>query len=172
MVPAAPTAAFPGVKLLHIPLIVRYLTKLVGASTSFIFLMSQKLSGLVTGTRQFSRVLPKLRRDCSLARPNEKIVMYHPSNQCVTIRTSHTSCSYFEAKTRPTVTDRALRAHCFDFWRVHIGHYCVKSVRSRSYSGPHFSHIFPHSDWIRRDTEYLSVFCPNAGKMREKCGPE
>ena len=24
--------------------------------------------------------------------------------------------------------------------------------------------IFPHSDRIRRDTEYLSVFCPNAGK--------
>ena len=28
--------------------------------------------------------------------------------------------------------------------------------------------IFPHSDWIRRDTEYLSVFGPNAGKY----GPE
>ena len=24
--------------------------------------------------------------------------------------------------------------------------------------------IFPHSDWIRRDTSYLSVFSPNAGK--------
>ena len=24
--------------------------------------------------------------------------------------------------------------------------------------------IFPHSDWIRRDMEYLSVFSPNAGK--------
>ena len=24
--------------------------------------------------------------------------------------------------------------------------------------------IFPHSDWIRRDTEYLSAFSPNAGK--------
>ena len=24
--------------------------------------------------------------------------------------------------------------------------------------------IFPHSGWIRRDTEYLSVFSPNAGK--------
>ena len=24
--------------------------------------------------------------------------------------------------------------------------------------------IFPHSDWIRRDTEYLSVFKPNMGK--------
>ena len=28
--------------------------------------------------------------------------------------------------------------------------------------------IFPHSDWIRRDTEYLSAFSPNEGK----CGPE
>ena len=24
--------------------------------------------------------------------------------------------------------------------------------------------IFPHSDWIRRDASYLSVFSPNAGK--------
>ena len=28
--------------------------------------------------------------------------------------------------------------------------------------------ISPHTDWIRRDTEYLSVFSPNAGKY----GPE
>ena len=42
--------------------------------------------------------------------------------------------------------------------------HCVKSVRIRSYSGLHFSRIFPHSNWIRRDTEYLSVFSPNAGK--------
>ena len=28
--------------------------------------------------------------------------------------------------------------------------------------------IFPHSDWIRRDTKYLSVLTPNAGKY----GPE
>ena len=26
--------------------------------------------------------------------------------------------------------------------------------------------IFPHLDWIRRDTPYLSVFSPNAGKYR------
>ena len=47
--------------------------------------------------------------------------------------------------------------------------HCVKSVHIRSFSGPHFSLIFPHSDWIRRDTdygvsEYLSLFSPNAGK--------
>ena len=41
---------------------------------------------------------------------------------------------------------------------------CVKSVRIESYSGAQFSHIFPHSDWIRRDT-YLSVFSRTA----EKC---
>ena len=28
--------------------------------------------------------------------------------------------------------------------------------------------IFPHSDWIGRDTKHLSVFSPNAGKY----GPE
>ena len=28
--------------------------------------------------------------------------------------------------------------------------------------------IFPHSDWIRRDTKYLSVLSPNKGKY----GPE
>ena len=28
--------------------------------------------------------------------------------------------------------------------------------------------IFPHSDWIRRDTEYISVVSPNVAK----CGPE
>ena len=46
--------------------------------------------------------------------------------------------------------------------------HCVKSVRIRSYSGPYFPRIFPHSKWIRIDTEYLSVFSPNAGK----CGTE
>ena len=42
--------------------------------------------------------------------------------------------------------------------------HCVKSVCTGSYSGPHFSRIFPHWDWIRKDTEYLSIFSPNAGK--------
>ena len=44
--------------------------------------------------------------------------------------------------------------------------HCVKIVRIRRYSGPHFSCIFPHSDWIPRDTEYLSIFSLNA----RKCG--
>ena len=38
----------------------------------------------------------------------------------------------------------------------------VKSVHIRRYSGPHFL----HSDWIRRNTPYLSVFTPNVGKCR------
>ena len=40
----------------------------------------------------------------------------------------------------------------------------AQSVCIRSYSGPYFSRIFPHSDGIRKDTPYLSVFDPNAGK--------
>ena len=36
----------------------------------------------------------------------------------------------------------------------------VKSVRIRSFP----VRIFPHPDWKRIDTEYLSVFSPNAGK--------
>ena len=43
-------------------------------------------------------------------------------------------------------------------WLIH----CTKSVRIWSF----LVRIFPHSDWRRRDTKYLSVFCPNAGKYR------
>ena len=49
-------------------------------------------------------------------------------------------------------------------------HHCAKRVRIRSYSGPHFSRTFPHSDWIRRDTEYLSIFTSNAGKSWKNAG--
>ena len=49
------------------------------------------------------------------------------------------------------------------FFRIISGLHFVKRVRIRSYFDLHFSRIFPHSDWIRRDT-YLSVFSPNAGK--------
>ena len=41
---------------------------------------------------------------------------------------------------------------------------CMKSVRIRSF----LVHIFPHSDWIRGDTSYLSAFSQNAGEY----GPE
>ena len=49
--------------------------------------------------------------------------------------------------------------------------HCIKSIRIRIYSGLHFFRIFPYSDWIRRDTEYLSVFSPNAGKMQTRITP-
>ena len=59
--------------------------------------------------------------------------------------------------------------------------HCVKSVHIRSHSGPHFSRIFPHLDWIRSDTEHLSVSLrispysvrmrKNAGKMRTRITP-
>ena len=39
--------------------------------------------------------------------------------------------------------------------------HCVKRVRIRSYSGLHFSRIFPPSDWIRRNISPYSV------RMRE-----
>ena len=32
-------------------------------------------------------------------------------------------------------------------------------------------HIFSHLDWIRRDTEYLSVFSPNSGKYGQEKTP-
>ena len=45
-----------------------------------------------------------------------------------------------------------------------ISFHCVKGVRIQSCSSPHFFRIFSHSDLIRRDLPYLSVFSPNAGK--------
>ena len=51
--------------------------------------------------------------------------------------------------------------------------HCVKSVHIRSHSGPHFSRIFPHLDWIRSDTEPLSIslrISPYSVRMRKKAG--
>ena len=42
--------------------------------------------------------------------------------------------------------------------------HCVKSIRIRSF----LVRIFPHSDLIRGDADYLSILSPNTGK----CGPE
>ena len=74
-----------------------------------------------------------------------------------------------------------LKAYEFDFKTYEyilrpkecIWYYCVKSVRTRSYSDPHFSRIFPHSDWIRRDTisPYSVQMRENAGKMRTRITP-
>ena len=41
-------------------------------------------------------------------------------------------------------------------------------ARKVSKYGVFLVRIFPHSDWIQRETPYLSVFRPNAGKY----GPE
>ena len=38
---------------------------------------------------------------------------------------------------------------------------------NNEYSGSHFSRIFPHSDCIWRDTEYLSVFSRNAAECEK-----
>ena len=46
-------------------------------------------------------------------------------------------------------------------------HY-VKSDLIRSYSGPHFSRIFPHSDRIRRETLCSVRMRENAEKMRTR----
>ena len=41
-------------------------------------------------------------------------------------------------------------------------------LREASVFGVFLVHIFPHSDRIRKDTPYLSVFSPNAGKYRSE----
>ena len=51
---------------------------------------------------------------------------------------------------------------------------CVKNVRIRSYFGPHFpafglnTERYGEFSTLGLNTEYLSIFSPNAGK----CGPE
>ena len=56
--PAAPKVAFPRFKLLQVPLIVRYLAKLVGA-LSGTFCEVQKLGGCCIGFRHRSKEFPK-----------------------------------------------------------------------------------------------------------------
>ena len=47
--------------------------------------------------------------------------------------------------------------------------FCIDSMRKKCLNTKFFLvRIFAHSHWIRRDTEYLLVFSPNAGKY----GPE
>ena len=47
--------------------------------------------------------------------------------------------------------------------------HCVKRIRIRSYSGRHFFRIFPHLDWIRRDTPVRMR--ENLGKMQTRITP-
>ena len=60
-----------------------------------------------------------------------------------------------------------------ELWRTMKGNITINSEREINWRtiawkvsafGIILVHIFPHSDWIGRDTLYLSVFCPNAGK--------
>ena len=48
--------------------------------------------------------------------------------------------------------------------------HCVKRARIRSYSGPHFSRIFLHSDWIQI-SPYPVRMRENKGKMRTRITP-
>ena len=58
-------------------------------------------------------------------------------------------------------------------WISHTEFHCVKRVRIRSYSGPHFSRIFSHLDWIQRDSisPYSVRMRENPGKMRTRITP-
>ena len=49
-------------------------------------------------------------------------------------------------------------------------HHCVKSVCIRSHSGPHFSCIFSHSEWMSI-YPYSVQMRENAGKMRTRITP-
>ena len=76
----------------------------------------------------------------------------------------------FLSTTKPVKTNQC---DCI-FLTLTVIYLCVKSVRIRSYSGPYFSCIFPHSEWIRRDMEIRSS-SPYSVRMREngeKCRPE
>ena len=44
----------------------------------------------------------------------------------------------------------------------------IYTARKVSVFGAFLVRIFPHSDWIRRDTQYLSVFSPKAGNKDQK----
>ena len=57
----------------------------------------------------------------------------------------------------------------FEFlWNYHYYNYKSLTVWKMFIFGVIVVCIFPHSDWIRRHTEYLSVFCSNAAKYGPK----
>ena len=73
-----------------------------------------------------------------------------------------------------TNCQKQLRKQCVcSQWGLYlIGYYlnaqCVKTVRIGSYSGPHFSRIFPNPDWI---SPYSVRMQKNARKMRTRITP-
>ena len=68
--PAAPNVAFPGSKLLQVPLIVRYLLKLVGAMSGT-FCEVQKVRGCVIGFKHGFNELPKSRSNGAAVKKNK-----------------------------------------------------------------------------------------------------
>ena len=60
--------------------------------------------------------------------------------------------------------------YVYFFWLTHQSTLIIHHSMSEKCPNTEFFlvSIFPHLDWIRRDTSYLSVFSPNA----RKCGPE
>ena len=73
----------------------------------------------------------------------------------ITCILKESSVQSMKMKSRGVMPPHNIWSHFNDVWKV--SKYGV-------FSGP----FFPHSDWIRRDTKYLSVFSLNAGKY----GPE
>ena len=51
-------------------------------------------------------------------------------------------------------------------WQPLVVSGALPILQKLSVFGVFLACIFPYSDWIQRDTEYLSVFSPNAGKYR------
>ena len=105
----------------------------------------------------FNRVAihPKICRNCTLqkvymAEREEEFLSGPSSKSCTGWQFSLISISYFvivQFLVRWSNESSALRKKCpnTEFFLVRI---------------------FPHSDWLRIDAEYLSVFIPNAGKYR------
>ena len=110
------------------------------------------------------------------ARERIHFCLYHLNHNKSFSNTSIISCCYPQQGMHHNVKSRAKRIHTIAimlenyFICVHIVNYQVCQVPYYQVSifGVFLVRIFPHSDGIRRDTEYLSVFSPNAGK----CGPE
>ena len=56
--------------------------------------------------------------------------------------------------------------YLYFFWLIHQSTIIIHHSMCEKCPEFFLVSIFPHSDWIRRDTSYLSVFSPNARKYR------
>ena len=73
-------------------------------------------------------------------------------------------CPYFKISWSKTLSHLSKIYSLFISGNATKIEHCLKSIRIRSF----LARIFTHSDWIQRDTKYVSPISPNAGK----CGPE